>query len=253
MHPSTESRLVTAPSAGRKEAVLIVVSPAKSLDYESPLPTEHSEPRSCSSVRRTRREAQDASPSSRIMGISELARLNHERFQSGKLRSPRRTRGRRCSPSTATSTWASTAGTILERLHPRPEVLRILSGLYGVLRPLDLMQPYRLEMGTPLDRPRHGSLRVLGRHHHRSSSRPAASPGPTRFNLASDEYFGASTRARAPTRQARLPRRRRAATEDNQLLRQEGPRCDGRLDHPQPRSRRAGRCSISTTTATATT
>ena len=45
--------------------------------------------------------------------------------------------------------------------------LRMLSGLYGLLKPLDLMQPYRLEMGTAGQRTWQQSLSVLGQHHYR--------------------------------------------------------------------------------------
>ena len=51
--------------------------------------------------------------------------------------------------------------------------LRILSGLYGLLRPLDLMRPYRLEMGTNSPTPPAGFIRLLGRHADRSAERLA--------------------------------------------------------------------------------
>ena len=50
----------------------------------------------------------------------------------------------------------------VKRSWPSQKHLRILSGLYGLLRPLDLMRPYRLEMGLPLKIQAEKSLRVLG-------------------------------------------------------------------------------------------
>ena len=55
--------------------------------------------------------------------------------------------------------------------------LRMLSGLYGLLRPLDLMQPYRLEMGTKLTNPAAGPIRLLGRTYQRLAERSARRSG----------------------------------------------------------------------------
>ncbi|OHC44565.1 MAG: hypothetical protein A3J25_00150, partial [Pseudomonadales bacterium RIFCSPLOWO2_02_FULL_63_210] len=74
--------------------------------------------------------------------------------------------------------------------------LRMLSGLYGVLRPLDLMQPYRLEMGTKLANPRGNNLydfwgeRISGW----LNDALAAQGDQVLLNLASNEYFGAVKR-----------------------------------------------------------
>lgn len=67
----------------------------------------------------------------------------------------------------------------------------ILSGLYGVLRPLDWMQPYRLEMGTRLPNPRGANLyRFWGAHiAQHLNERQAKDPAPVLINLASQEYF----------------------------------------------------------------
>ena len=76
------------------------------------------------------------------------------------------------------------------------EHVSILSGLYGVLRPLDRMQPYRLEMGTGLENPHGKNLYAywgdtLARHLNRHV---AADPVPVIVNLASNEYFKAVDR-----------------------------------------------------------
>ena len=72
----------------------------------------------------------------------------------------------------------------------------ILSGLHGVLRPLDRLQPYRLEMGTPLANPRGKDLYAywgdtIAEH---LNERTAADPAPVIVNLASQEYFRAADR-----------------------------------------------------------
>ena len=69
--------------------------------------------------------------------------------------------------------------------------LRILSGLYGILRPLDLMQPYRLEMGTRLDTEAGSNLYQFWNDRiTRSLNKDLkASGGNTLINLASNEYF----------------------------------------------------------------
>lgn len=71
--------------------------------------------------------------------------------------------------------------------------LRILSGLYGVLRPLDLMQPYRLEMGTRLPNARGKDLYAFwqGRLAESLAEELAAHASPVLVNLASEEYFKA--------------------------------------------------------------
>ena len=70
--------------------------------------------------------------------------------------------------------------------------LRILSGLYGVLRPLDLMQPYRLEMGTKLENKRGANLYAFwGNKITKALNAALAESGSTDLvNLASKEYFG---------------------------------------------------------------
>ena len=69
--------------------------------------------------------------------------------------------------------------------------LAILSGLYGVLRPLDLIQPYRLEMGTKLKTGRGTTLYQFWgeRITQQLSAQLAAHDDPTVINLASNEYF----------------------------------------------------------------
>ena len=72
-------------------------------------------------------------------------------------------------------------------------LVRILSGLYGVLRPFDLMQPYRLEMGTKLPNPAGKDLYTFWRERITAALNEALAddPHPVLVNLASDEYFSA--------------------------------------------------------------
>ena len=200
--------------------MLIVVSPAKSLDYDSPLPTrKHSEPRLLDRSRELVGVMAQKSPAElkKMMSISEsLAELNHERFQDWDTP---------FTPDNARPAVLAFSGDVYMGLDASSfterdfthaqKVLRILSGLYGVLRPLDLMQPYRLEMGSALTTKRGRDLygfwgdtitdvlnadipRFL-EHPHQRRRHPgtgrrdiAQSPGSkTLVNLASNEYFAA--------------------------------------------------------------
>lgn len=179
-------------------AVLIVVSPAKTLDYESPLPTRaHSVPRMVDDAAGLIDVMVTKSPDevASMMHLSApLAELNVQRYQDWEPRF-----------SFDNSRQAVLAfkgdvytGMEIERFGTRDfteaqKRIRILSGLYGVLRPLDLMQPYRLEMGTPLatDRGRNlydfwgSSITDL------LNADIAERKAKVLLNLASNEYFSA--------------------------------------------------------------
>ena len=179
--------------------MLIVVSPAKSLDYESKLPTKkRSEPRLLDHSRELVGVMAQKSPAEigKMMSISqELAELNHERFQDWEL------------PFTAANARPAVlafagdvymgmeAKTFTERDFTHAQkTLRILSGLYGVLRPLDLMQPYRLEMGSSITIGRAKDLYGFWGNTITDvlNADMAQSPGSRALiNLASNEYFGA--------------------------------------------------------------
>lgn len=178
--------------------MLIVVSPAKSLDYESKLATrKYTEPtmleRSAELVDVMRTKTPDELAS--MMSISpDLALLNHERFQDWE---PPFTR-KNARPAVLafngdTYLGLDAAATFDERDFTHAQkVLRILSGLYGVLRPLDLMQPYRLEMGTQVANPGGKNLYEFWGDviTDRLNDDLAASPGSNVLvNLASSEYF----------------------------------------------------------------
>ena len=184
--------------------MLIVVSPAKSLDYESKLPTKkHSEPQMLRHTKELVGVMAKKSPTdiSKLMHVSaSLGELNHERFQDWEM--PFTTENAR--PALLAFNGdvylgMDPASTFGERDYTHAQkTLRILSGLYGVLRPLDLMQPYRLEMGTSLTTTRGKDLYSFWGNEITDvlNNDLAASPGADALiNLASNEYFG-SVKAR---------------------------------------------------------
>ena len=180
--------------------MLILLSPAKTLDYESPLPyRDNTQPQLLSHSEQLIKELRPvkAAKLRKLMNISEsLAELNVERFQ--KWNTP-------FTPETARQAifafqgdvyiglQASTLGK--RDLNFAQKHLRILSGLYGVLRPYDLMQPYRLEMGTKFINRRGGNLyQFWGEHVTDALNDELAEQATTRskplvVNLASNESF----------------------------------------------------------------
>ncbi len=178
--------------------MLSVLSPAKSLDFTSRLPTrKHSEPRLIAQaaglieVMRTK----DPDEVARLMRISDdLAHLNVERYRAFTTEhTPENSR-----PAILAFNGDVYQGLGAARLEARDfteaqKTTRILSGLYGVLRPLDLIQPHRLEMGTRLVTSRGNSLYAWWGSQVTDLLRKDldASPGaPVLVNLASQEYFG---------------------------------------------------------------
>ena len=177
--------------------VLVLLSPAKSLDFESALPTrKHSEPRLLDRSQELIEVMRGKSTSdiAGLMHISDdLAALNAQRYADF---SP---------PFTMRNARAAVlafAGDVYQGLDVRrgwdardytegQKTVRILSGLYGVLRPLDLIQPYRLEMGLPLATERGNSLYAYWGSAITDLLRGdlAESPGAAAvLNLASEEY-----------------------------------------------------------------
>lgn len=174
----------------------IVISPAKSLDFERPVPTEqHSIPVFQEEALKLNGVLAKKNPKSlaRLMGISEaLADLNWQRNQDFELP---------FTPENARQAVFAFNGDVYQGLDPftleekhfqgLQEKLRILSGLYGILKPLDLIQPYRLEMGTPL---RHNRKRNLYEFWEKKLTRALneeMEEGELFINLASKEYFKA--------------------------------------------------------------
>jgi cytoplasmic iron level regulating protein YaaA (DUF328/UPF0246 family) len=178
--------------------MLIVVSPAKALDFESPLPTsKHSQPvlieRSEELVGLMAPKSPDQL--SKMMSISaSLAELNHERFQDWTTPFTQdNARPAVLAFNGDTYTGLDAASSFSERDYTHAQkVLRILSGLHGVLRPLDLIQPYRLEMGSKLVHGNGGDLYSYWGDEvtDQLNAALADSPGAkVLVNLASNEYF----------------------------------------------------------------
>ncbi len=176
--------------------MIYVLSPAKSLDFESPLPLfKATEPDFLEHSELLIQQLRKLSPLhiESLMKISPaLATLNAERFKTWK---------RPFSPDNARQATFAFNGDVYEGLDayslPLPkwdyaqDHLRILSGLYGLLRPLDLIQPYRLEMGTKLSNKRGNNLyqfwgdiitEALNQQIHKTNASAL-------INLASEEYF----------------------------------------------------------------
>ncbi len=178
--------------------MLFLLSPAKSLDYETPLQGQpHTAPqfvaqsKALIDVLRTQTPLQIA----QLMDLSDkLAALNVARYQAWSSRA---------TPKNARQAALAFDGDVYGGLDAKtlaPEALNwaqehvcILSGLYGVLRPLDLMQPYRLEMGTRLANPGGKDLyKFWGtRIADYLNTRLKADISPVVVNLASQEYFKA--------------------------------------------------------------
>lgn len=177
--------------------MLFVLSPAKSLDYESPsAAAAHSAPlfvdesAELIELLKTQSPQQIAS----LMGISDkLAALNVARYASWS---------RKATPDNARQAVLAFDGDVYDGLSARTltsaqldwtqQHLCILSGLYGVLRSLDLLQPYRLEMGTRLANARGSDLyQFWGEKiaQYLNTRLQAQGGEPVLVNLASQEYF----------------------------------------------------------------
>jgi cytoplasmic iron level regulating protein YaaA (DUF328/UPF0246 family) len=176
--------------------MLFLISPAKALDYETPAHVAtHTQPLFMKQASELVGVMRDKSPQqiAELMDLSDsLAGLNAARYQAWK---PRFT------PKNAKQAVLAFDGDVYGGLDAKtlPEAdldwlqqhLCILSGLYGVLRPLDLMQAYRLEMGTRLKTEHGANLyqfwgRQIAEH---LNQRARAELSPVVVNLASEEYF----------------------------------------------------------------
>ena len=141
----------------------ILLSPAKTLDYESVLPTtKHSEASFLDITQKVNTKLSKLSKKKlgELMHISpKLADLNHQRyldFQPEHTTENSRPAIYAFAGDVYVGLEAYTIPT--EKLDQLQDKLRILSGFYGILKPMDLIQPYRLEMGTRLATPAGGNL-----------------------------------------------------------------------------------------------
>ncbi len=186
--------------------MLLLLSPAKTLDYDSPLPdavvAARAELRPAATAPRYAAQAADLIGTLRrrsvadiaaLMHLSDdLARLNVDRYKAWSTRAT--------THNSRPAMWAFD-GDVYDGLQARTldiqgvawaqEHVLMLSGLYGVLRPLDRLQPYRLEMGTGLETARGGTLYAywgdtVAAHLNALQARERE---PVVVNLASQEYF----------------------------------------------------------------
>ena len=178
--------------------MLTVISPAKTLDFEAPPTTRRAtQPRFAERSAQLIEDARALSPDAirALMGVSEnIAGLNHQRFMNWSLPFNLDNAKQALLVFRGDVYTGLAADSIdAEGLGFAQQHLRILSGLYGMLRPLDLMQPYRLEMGLKFANSGGRNLyefwgdsitRELNRDLKKSGSRVLV-------NLASNEYFKA--------------------------------------------------------------
>jgi hypothetical protein len=174
----------------------IVISPAKSLNFEKELPTaKYTEPAFLKESRQIQKVLKQQSPKdlSELMTISaKLAELNWQRNIDWKT--PFTTQNARPAIYTFDGdvyTGLDAYSIPLEKVERLQESLRILSGLYGVLKPLDLMQAYRLEMGTKLPIGADKNLYEFWKAKVTHSLNKELENGELFVNLASNEYFSA--------------------------------------------------------------
>ena len=135
--------------------MLIVLSPAKTLDYTVDAKSNHTAPQFLSQSSKLIKTLKEKEPKdiASLMGLSDkLASLNFDRYQSWKAA---KTVSSDAKPSMLVFKGDVYQGLEADKFNSKQikyaqKHLRILSGLYGILRPMDVIKPYRLEMGTKL-------------------------------------------------------------------------------------------------------
>lgn len=179
--------------------MLFLISPAKSLDYESPVPTElpHTLPVFKKQPLELIEVLREKSPQqlSQLMSISDkLAVLNVSRYEAFSSRfTAKNSRQAVLAFNGDVYEGLNAASLKPKELDWAQEHVVILSGLYGALRPLDLLQPYRLEMGTRLETAKGSNLyhfwgtQIADYLNQRSGDQPEDQR--IVVNLASQEYF----------------------------------------------------------------
>lgn len=174
----------------------IIISPAKSLDFETPVATSlHSQPQFLEDSVKLNKKLKTLSRKkiAEFMSISkDLAELNYQRNQDWHLP---------FTPDNAKQAVYAFTGEVYrgidvntletDKLPVLQDSLRILSGLYGLLKPLDLIQPYRLEMGKKLKVGRKENLYQFWGDKIAEALNDEMTDDELFINLASSEYFKA--------------------------------------------------------------
>ena len=179
--------------------MLIFLSPAKSLDYKTPPHlARHTQPAFLKHSETLIRQLRKLSPAdiANLMDLSDpLALLNFNRYAEWRLP---------FSPDNAKQAALAFDGDVYDGLAAKTlsaddldfaqQRVRILSGLYGILKPLDLMQPYRLEMGTKFANKGGKDLYAFWGETllDTINAELAGMARPVAVNLASEEYFKAA-------------------------------------------------------------
>ncbi len=178
--------------------MIIVISPAKTLDFKTkPGIEEYTLPQFTDKSGIIAGELKKYSPAKleKLMKISsKLANLNYERYRDWRLPfTPDNSKLALFAFKGEVYTGLDSATMTAEEIYFAQTHLRILSGLYGILRPLDLIQPYRLEMGTPLKIGQYKDLYDFWGDSLTKNLEKELKKGEdkTLVNLASNEYFKA--------------------------------------------------------------
>ncbi len=176
--------------------MLFLLSPAKKLEYDTPLHTQlHTAPLFVDESKQLIAELKPKSAAeiARLMTLSPaLAQLNVERYAQWVPKSTQKNARPAILAFNGDVYEGLEAATLNEKdLNWAQDHVAILSGLYGVLRPLDLMQPYRLEMGTKLINPKGKNLYDFWKDKTAPylNERLSNDKNPIVINLASEEYF----------------------------------------------------------------
>ena len=174
----------------------VVLSPAKSLDYKSQLPTKknsflcfENEAEYLNSILK-RKSPKDLSD---LMGVSsKIADLNYERNHDWSLPFTKKNSRQAVYAFSGDVYRGLDAYSIDEKkIDFLQSTVRIISGLYGIIKPLDLIQPYRLEMGTKLSFDSNKNLYDFWREKITNQLNSELSENEPVLNLASNEYFKA--------------------------------------------------------------
>ncbi|MBT8324592.1 MAG: peroxide stress protein YaaA [Winogradskyella sp.] len=174
----------------------LVISPAKSLDFERQLPTEkYTEGQFLKEAERLNKLLKKKSVRSlkKLMSIStELGELNYERNQNWEVPFPKNEARPAVFAFNGDVYRGLDAYTIeKDNIESLQNTVRILSGLYGILKPLDLILPYRLEMGTKMTVGKSKNLYQFWKKKVTTALNDELENNELFLNLASNEYFKA--------------------------------------------------------------
>lgn len=176
--------------------MLLLISPAKTLDYETPVTTQlKSEPEFTDRAETLINTLRDYAPQdiAELMKLSDkLASLNVARYQSW-VKEHNETNAKQAMLAFKGDVYTGLDADSFDEADYQfaQNHLRILSGLYGLLKPMDLMQPYRLEMGTKLQNDAGKNLYSYwgSTITDRLNEELVSDKTPVVVNLASNEYF----------------------------------------------------------------